>query len=82
MRRPCLDTPEQLWISDFPVARPGGNQGAHGKFPWSEAIAQRAIAMREAGDTWREVMFALADITGVRIGEHAIQEYLAYHYGE
>lgn len=82
MRRPCLDTPEQLWISDFPVAKAGGNQQAKGRFPWSPTLEARALRMREAGDTWREVALALAEETGVRLTDHGLQDYLMRHYDE
>ena len=82
VRRPCLDTPEQLWISDFPVSHPGGNQQAKGRFPWTTALESRALRMREAGDTWREVALALAEKTGVRMGDKELAGYMQYHYDE
>jgi hypothetical protein len=38
--------------------------------------------MREAGDSWREVALALADVTGVLLSDNNIAEYLERHYGE
>ena len=79
---PCDDTPSHLWLSDFSVARPGGNQQGKSRFPWTPALEARALAMREAGDTWREVALALADMTGVRLTDHGLQDYLMRHYTE
>lgn len=79
MRRPCLDTPEHLWISDSPAARHGGNQHGSAKFPWTPALADRAYAMHEAGDSWREVALALAETTGIRPSEFAVKDYVARH---
>ena len=75
--KPCADTPEQLWISDFRDARPAGNHKGNPRFPWSPALVARALALRQAGESWGRVARALQEVTGVLLSERAVGEYVA-----
>lgn len=81
MGRPCLDTPEWLWLSSQPV-RTSGRQYGHAKMPWTPELAVRAQAMHDAGDPWAEVAQMLEVETGVHISVKGVADYLSRHAEE
>ena len=78
--KPCADTPEQLWISDFHEARPGAYHTGNPRFPWSPALLAHAVSLRQAGESWGRVARALQEATGVLLSERAVGEYVARHW--
>ena len=74
--------PEQLWLSDFPVRRPGGNHHTKGKMPWTDRLLHRAHVMHENGDPWNEVARMLYEETGVRMSDGGVADYVDRHYGD
>jgi hypothetical protein len=82
MRRPCLDTPEQLWISSFPTRAAShlGNKkrGAErkGAFPWTPALEAHARRLRDTGMAWVEVARELQEMIGARTTGDGVKAHL------
>jgi hypothetical protein len=78
------DVPSYLIVSTLDLSNHGhhGNHERYRKMPWTRKLIDLAERLRDEGETWPAIANELADLTGVRIAAHSVEDYLKRGGGE